>query len=366
MYEDQTYEAILDRVINDARDDIDTTEGSIFFSALAPACLEFAMHYIELDGIIREGYADTCSRENLILRCKERGLTPYPATYAVLKGKFDVDIGLDQRFSITDDELNYISIAFINSAVEDGTTYYYYQMRCEDAGTEGNKHYGTIEAIDYISGLNYAELTELLIPGEDEEDTEDLRERYFGSFETAPFGGNKKDYKDKTNALSGVGATKVIPVWNGGGTVLLIILDSQYEKASSTLVDTVQAAIDPLNAQGQGEGIAPIGHTVTVQTVTEVPIQIKTTLTYREGYNWNRLGEEITQAMNDYLLELREDWANQNNLIVRITQIETRILQITGVVDITGTKINNVADNLTLTYNQIPVANTQGVIVDEG
>lgn len=366
MYEDQTYEEILERAIGNARSDIDTTEGSIFYSALAPACFEFAMHYFELDGIVREGYADTCSRENLILRCKERGITPYSATQAVLKGKFDVDIGLDARFSITDDELNYISIAFINSEVVDGTTYYYYQMQCEDSGTEGNRHFGTLEAIEFISDLNVAELTELLIPGEDEEDTEDLRERYFGSFETAPFGGNKKDYKEKTNALSGVGSTKVIPVWNGGGTVLLIILNSEYEKASQVLIDTVQTAIDPLNAQGQGNGIAPIGHVVTVRTVEEVTVQIAVTLTYREGYSWNRLSEEITDAMEDYLLELRQDWANQNQLIVRITQIETRILQITGVVDITGTKINGVTDNLTLTYNQIPVANAQGVIVDEG
>lgn len=366
MYEDQTYEEILERVIDDARDDIDTTEGSIFFSALAPACLEFAMHYVELDGVIREGYADTCGRDNLILRCKERGITPYPATEAVLKGKFDVDIGLDARFSINDEELNYVSIAYINSAVEDDVTYYYYQMQCEEAGTVGNRYFGALDPIDFISNLNVAELTELLIPGEDEEDTEDLRDRYFSSFENAPFGGNKKDYKDKCNALSGVGSTKVIPCWNGGGTVLLIILNSEYEKASSVLVDAVQAAIDPLNSQGQGSGIAPIGHTVTVQTVTDVPIQIKTTLTYREGYSWSRLGSQITEAMEDYLAELREDWANQNQLIVRITQIETRILQITGVVDITGTKINNVANNLTLLYNQIPVENSQGVIVDEG
>ena len=366
MYEDQTYEAILERVIDDARDDLDTTEGSIFYSALAPACLEFAMHYIELDGIVREGYADTCSRENLILRCKERGITPYPATQAVLKGKFDLDVGLGARFSIADEEINYVSIAFLNSEVIDDVTYYYYQMQCEDAGTDGNKYFGELEAIEYVGELNTAELTELLIPGEDEEETEALRTRYYSSFETAPFGGNKKDYIEKTNALSGVGSTKVIPVWNGGGTVLLIILNSEYEKASQVLIDTVQAAIDPLSSQGQGEGIAPIGHTVTVQTVEEIPVQISVTLTYREGYSWNRLSEEITEAMEDYLLELKQDWANQNQLIVRITQIETRILQITGVVDITGTKINGVADNLTLTYNQIPVANAQGVIVDEG
>lgn len=80
MYEDQTYEAILDRLLENTRDDIDKTEGSVLYTAIAPAGLEFAIHYTELDGLIREGYADTCDRDNLILRCKERGITPYPAT----------------------------------------------------------------------------------------------------------------------------------------------------------------------------------------------------------------------------------------------------------------------------------------------
>jgi len=357
MYEDQTYEEILDRAIENARDDIDTTEGSIFWSALAPASQEFAIHYIELNGIVEQAYADTCDRDHLILRCKERGITPYEATLAVLKGKFNVDIGLDQRFSL--DELNYISVEFIESAEEDGVTYYYYQMECETAGTEGNKHFGEMEAIDFIDGLEVSELTELLIPGEDEEDTEVLRDRYFNSFETAPFGGNKKDYREKTNALAGVGDTKVIPVWNGGGTVKLIIINSEFEKASQTLINAVQAAIDPTQ-DGNGSGIAPIGHIVTVVTVRDVPVRITTNLVYSEGYSWNRLKDEIEGAMEDYLLEMRKDWANQSYLVVRITQVEARLLRITGIVDISNTKINGVADNLTLEGDQIPVLSSVG------
>ena len=88
MYEDQTYEAVLERAIDNARDDIDTTEGSIFFSALAPAAQEFEEVYGELNGILEQAYADTCDRDHLILRCKERGITPYPATSAILKGRF--------------------------------------------------------------------------------------------------------------------------------------------------------------------------------------------------------------------------------------------------------------------------------------
>ena len=44
--------------------------------------------------------------------------------------------------------------------------------------------------------------------------TEDLRQRYFDSFEEKAFGGNVRDYLEKTNAIPGVGSTKVTRVWN--------------------------------------------------------------------------------------------------------------------------------------------------------
>lgn len=363
MYEDQTYEEILERCLDNARDDIDKTEGNIFWSAIAPACLEFAIHYTELDGIVREGFADTCSRDNLVLRCKERGITPHEATAAVLQGEFNVDIGIGQRFSL--DELNYVSIKYIGRGApleESGEGTYLYQMQCETVGIDGNKHFGDLTAIEYITNLEVARLTAVLIPAEDEEETEALRARYYKSFETAPFGGNKQDYKEKTNALAGVGDTKVIPAWDGGGTVKLIIINSDYDKASDTLVSEVQEAIDPLSDRGNGSGIAPIGHVVTVVTVKEVPITVTANLVYNEGYSWNRLGDDINVAIAGYLLELRKDWANQSFLSVRLTQIEARILKIEGIVDIADTKINGVADNFALEYDEIPIANEMGVV----
>lgn len=40
---------------------------------------------------------------------------------------------------------------------------------------------------------------------------------------------------------------------------------------------------------------------------------------------------------------------------MRIAQIETRLLAIEGIIDISGTTINGDANNLTLTTYQIPV-----------
>jgi len=347
MYEDQTYEVILDRSLARVATDVDKREGSIVMNAIAPVSAEHAFIYILLDGIIRDGYASTATREYLILRCKERGIIPYSATKAVLRGKFNIEIPLDSRFSL--DELNYKAIAFIESA--DG--FYYYQMECETVGIGGNRFFGALSSISYIDKDLEGELVELLIPAENEEDTEDLRKRYLNSFDSNPFGGNQRDYKEKTNALDGVGGTVVIPVWNGGGTVKLVIIDSNYNTASTVLVNAVQEAIDP-DPQGQGVGIAPIGHTVTVVSAVSKVIKVKCRFTLLEGYVWSQIEPKARETIEECLLEIRKVWEN-GDVVVRISYIENRLLNLEGVLDVADTKINGIESNLVLEVNELPM-----------
>lgn len=349
MYENQTYETILSRVLARISTDVDKREGSVIMNSVASAAVELTSIYILLDGIIQNGYADTAIRKYLTLRCRERGINPYPATKAVLKGKFNIEIPIGSRFNLN--ELNYTASAFIESA--DG--FYYYQMECETVGTQGNKFFGELSSIGYIDKDLKGELVELLIPADDEEDTEALRARYLNSFNTTSYGGNKQDYREKTDAIDGVGGTVVVPVWAGGGTVKLVIIDSEHGVASDTLVSSVQEAIDP-SPQGTGAGVAPIGHTVTVVTPTEKAVTVACNCTLDTGVTWSGIAGEAETALKEYLLDLRKSWeTEEGNLVVRIAQIESRLLKISGVLDVTNTTINGVADNLTLTAEELPV-----------
>ena len=347
MYEDQTYENILDRSLARVASDVDKREGSVIMNAIAPVSAEHADVYIQLGNIVNNGYADTAVREFLILRCKERGIIPYEATKATLKGKFNMEIPIGSRFNLN--ELNYVATAFIESA--DG--YFYYQMECETEGTNGNKFFGELSPIEYIDKDLTGELTELLIPAEDEEDTEALRTRYLNSFDSNPFGGNKQDYVEKTDALDGVGGTVVIPVWNGGGTVKLIIINSDFGVASSTLVKAVQEAIDP-DPQGTGSGIAPIGHTVTVVSAVGKTVSIKSRITLNDGYRWSQVKPKAEETLEAYFLEMRKNW-EKGNLVVRISQIENRLLNLDGILDVADTQLNDVASNLALAQEEIPL-----------
>lgn len=348
MHEDITYEMILQRMLDRVPNDVDKSEGSIIWDALAPAAAELKQMYIELDNTLDESYADKASWDFLIRRASERRIYPNTATSAILKGTFTpTNINITgQRFNAPNRDSNYIVKDMISAGE--------YRVECETTGKIGNEYLGDLIPIDYIDGLQKSELTQVLIPGEDEEGKEDFRERYFSSFSTKRFGGNRADYIYETKDLPGIGGVKVLSVWNGGGTVKLIIQDSNFNTATQTLIDNVQLAIDPY-PHGEGLGLAPIGHTVTVVSVDEMLIDITMQLSYSNGYSWLVIQQEATQIIENYFLELRKMWMNESNLVVRISQIESRILTITGVLDIENTMINNSSLNLILADNSIPV-----------
>lgn len=348
MYENITYEALLERMLNRVttqNPNIDTREGSLIYNALAPAAVELQNMYIQLDTILNESFADTQTRDYLIKRCAERGVNVEEATYAIRKGEFNIDVTIGSRFSLN--TLNYIVTEKISTGV--------FKLRCETVGYIGNVESGNLIPIDYIEGLQTAVLTDVLVPGEDEEETEHLRQRYFDSLDSQAFGGNITDYKEKTSSLDGVGGVKVYPIWNGGGTVKLVIIDSTYGKPSSTLINNVQTTIDPIQNQGKGVGIAPIGHVVTVVGCDETTVNIETHITFLEGWDWAALEPYVEVAIDDYFNELSSEWDSNSNLIVRISQIETRLLDLTGVLDIADTTLNGVAQNLTVAADNIPV-----------
>lgn len=351
MYEHMTYENILQRMLSRVGNHIDKREGSVIYDALAPAAAELAQMYIEMDINYNLSFADTASGEYLTRKAEEFGVIRNKATPAVRKGSFYngtaslMDIPIGSRFSI--EGQTFAAIERVSTGI--------YKLQCESVGQIGNKQFGSMLPIDFIANLASAELGDVLVPGEDEEDDESLRKRLFETVNEPAFGGNVSDYKQRISAISGVGATKVYPVWNGGGTVKCTIISSDWSVPSTALVDQVQQIIDPKGSSGEGIGQAPIGHTVSILGVSAESINITTRLTLSSGLDPAQVQIEVEEAINDYLLELRKDWANQQNIVVRTAQIDARLLTVPGVEDVMDTQINGVHANVTLEADEIPL-----------
>lgn len=350
MFEGVTFELLMQQMLDNVPSNVDKREGSIIYDALAPCAAELTKMYMNLDMIMQETFADTASTQYLMKRCAERGISMHAATAAVLEAEI-----LPDTIDVTGQRFNCGGLNFTVSAKNENGKY---NIECETAGTSGNLDSGLLIPIEYIDGLISANITACLIPGKDEETTEELRERYFESFDGQAFGGNVYDYKQKTTELDGVGACKVIPVWNGGGTVKLIILDAQYAVPSQQLIDNVQAAIDPTQNSGKGIGLAPIGHVVTVEGAQPLTINIVTEITFRDGYSFDDIIPDLKKTIEEYFLELRKSWDENETLVVRISQIETRLLSMYQVLDIQNTVMNGSGKNLELASNQVPTGGT--------
>ena len=356
MYENQTVEVILKRMLENVPSDVDKREGSIVFDSTKPAAIEIMLLYMALSFFLKNTFGDTADREFLIERALERGLKPKEATKAKVKAIFTpagVEIPIGSIFSY--DELNYE----VTQKIEPGM----YFMMCETAGAIGNKSAGKIIPNDYIKGLETAELSEVTVPGEDDEDTEAFRARYLASFDSQAYGGNIPDYKEKVNAIRGVGGCKVYPVWAGGGTVKVVFMTSEFKPPTAEFVTEVQTALDPVKNHAEGIGIAPIGHTVTVEGAVNSAVAIELHISVDTSIDDYK--EQVQTVIDGYFLELNKGWAGtkidtlekqvDTGLTIRTSQIESRILSIDGITDISHTKLNGVEENLVLGVTELAV-----------
>ena len=141
-----------------------------------------------------------------------------------------------------------------------------------------------------------------------------------------------------------------------GGAVRLIIMARNGAVPSSDLIQGVQSIIDPVQNAGEGLGLAPIGHVVTVSGVGKTYITIQTSITLATGYSVADVQANVNSAVAGYFNDLADVWADSTALTVRIAQLESRILTECAncITDIFDTTLNGSAANITLDADKIP------------
>lgn len=351
QFDEFSADFLLERMLSRVDDTRDKREGSIIYDAQAPASIELSLVYMTLDWILKNIYGDTADREGLKAVARDRALTLFPATQAIVKGEFNIELPLNARFNF--DKLNFMATKFLSKEDE----YYYYELTCEEIGGIGNVPYGKLIPIENINGLKHAIIVGVIKPGEEEEDTEDFRERYFRHINTNAYGGNIDQYLDWTHAIEGVGGVKVYPVWNGGGTVKIVFTDSNYNSPANELIEKVQEILDPVPNNQKGFGLAPIGHLVTVEGAKKKDLNLSLNVTLRDNFEKTGLEAKIKKILEPYFLQLRKEWEKDKSTIVRVSKLESLILDIDGIIDVYDTKLENYERNGILNENEIPFLN---------
>lgn len=364
----QTYQNILTQMLDQVPATFDKRDTSPIPTALGPAAYALEGFYISLNQVQLAAYIQTATGQALDYLAVIAGLTRYPASAAVRLGIFDMAVPIGSRYSTINgaDSINFQATAATTGETEGD---YYYQLTAETPGSIGNEYTGPILPITAIPGLNSAQITDILVPGDDEESDEDFRARIIEALNDRPFGGNIASYRTYIMAIDGVGAVQVYPTWNGGGTVKCSVLGADFLPASPTLIENVQNAVDPPPNQGLGLGTAPIGAQVTVVAPEELTVNVSATLQLASGYAIGQVQTPIQQAIENYMLSVRQEWATPVNTTsveyqanVYVARIVAAIVSVPGVVNATNVQLNGGTADLILTETgatqQVPITGT--------
>lgn len=332
MYEEMTYEAILEDMSDRVENDVDKREGSVIFDALAPCAYKLSEAYFNLSNLPNLVLGDTAVGEFLDRVVSGYGIKRKPATYAVRKITTNGTIDIGARWGIND--TTYLITEVISNGV--------YKGICQQLGTIGNTYYGELEPVDFI-GYVTATLGDIIIPGEDEETDDNLRQRFYNKVRTVSTSGNKNDYKNWALEVLGCGDAKVLPLWNGNGTVKVLVVDENMG------VDTEL----PTVVYNYIEEVRPIGAIVTVESPMSVPINVTSNIVLDGTRTFAEVQSaflvEFTAYLKDAVFEVYS---------ISYAKIGSLLLSAPGVSDYNNFLVNNGTANIIVAENGIPVIGT--------
>ncbi|MBQ2751608.1 MAG: baseplate J/gp47 family protein [Oscillospiraceae bacterium] len=334
------FNQILSRMLAAVPDDVDKREGSIIYDALAPAALMMAEQYFMLKQLADMFFADTAKGEWLDRVAANFGLVRESATKAVRKlqcynaeGAL-IDAAIGTRFSVNG------TVFTVFEKSEDGSC----KVICEQAGTVGNGYSGAILPLDSVSGLAKAVLdSEALLPARDTETDEQLRARLYDSVRSTPFGGNRADCIQKATAIEGVGSCAAFTASEGmgEGNVGLVISDDEGSPASEQLI---QKVTELFCGDGNGNGLAPIGHNVTVNGCEWLYIEVSAALKIKEGASLEVVQPFAQQAAEQYIAAIQFG----DSVLFTARMMSALLTCHEAVLDVTELTVNGSAANLQL------------------
>ena len=354
--ESQDYDYYLEMMLDSVPEDIDTREGSVIYDALAPAATVLAEQALNMADIVRETYISTADGQFLDYRAAEHGTARIKATKAQVRATATDETGAALTTVRVGDQFSSIGAEPITYTVQSVEDDHSFIMASNTAGTSANSYTGQILPITPNDALNYAEITAVTVPARDDEDDETLRSRLLQATPWLAYGGNIADYQAMLADIPEVGAAQIYPTWAGGGTVKLVIVGTDYLPASASLISEVKEKIDPV--PGQGVGLAPIDHTVTVVAPAPKTLGVSISVDVDIGYTKNGLKPAITNTIETYFANQRKAWGVVNKTTGRgyamkmvRAQILARVLAVNGVVNAQMPTFVGYSGDVELTFN---------------
>lgn len=340
-------EYIHEKMLDVAPLNIDTSEGSMFHDHTFPVAmmLDEAINF-RLKHALAVAFVQFAFGDYLEWHGEPIGVDRRPATYstAILEFRGKEGTRIDRNTLVytlgdEDEEVIYYRTDDV-AVITDGVATV--SATALNAGSESRVAPHTLIGVK-VNGIQVTN-PEPSVGGFDEESDDSYRLRILERNRNKSSSGTKEDYKRWAKEVEGVGYYPIVkPLYDGPGTVLVLITDADGGVADEHLIRTVQEYIDPV--PGKGEGKAPIGAHVTVGTVSVVPILIRVSVVVEQGYEEELVMKEVEQRIKAI--------ASESSTIV-YTQIGAVIAKTPGVYDYHDLFINDSTANVILKEEERP------------
>ena len=345
------YEASEDILVRMKEDitEVNTSEGSFVHDSQAPVSVELSNTKLQLNEVLKKVFASSAYEneysEFLERRCADYGVTRKAggkATgYVTFTGQAGASIP-SGTIVATQTGLRYFTVD--SAVIPEGATTVKVQVEAEDIGASYNKIANTITYMP-IKLINITSVTneEAFENGYDEESDEDLYNRYCIKVQKPATSANENQFLIWALDVTGVGNAKILPLWNGNGTIKVVIINSNKVGADSTLVNAVSAYLEEVRPICSG--------VITVVSATELPININVNLSIdTNNYTLETVKNSITTNITSYLKDIAFE-----KTYVSYAQIGSLILDTAGVKDYSNLTINNGTANVPILDTQVAV-----------
>lgn len=344
-------EIIHSRMLENAPGDINLVEGDFFWDATRPTAEEKAeLVGVKLQHMLKLAFPQTSYGQFLEFLGEMKGVFKHPATRStgaivitgvegtiIRAGHIIGTLATDDRpsieFTIDDD------MVIDQDGVAHGTA------TCTQFGIIGNVAKNTIKVLNKsISGIESINNELEFRNGTEIEDEESFRERVLEAYRNEPLSGAKRDYVRWAKEVPGVGNVYPKPEWDGPGTVKVLILDANGKTANQELIDQVQDYIS--SVPRSGDGVAPIGAFVTVDTPEIVEINISASFIIDSSFTIENVIKNIKDQVGRYLQDIDVGGIVTFKAIDAL--VGSMIIRKEGILDYSDLTVNGSTDNIQL------------------
>lgn len=343
MYEDLTPEEIKSEILGRMDTELDTREGGYTNDMISGIAYEQWKVYQSLDAVIPMAFIDETSGEYIDKRCGEYGIVRKAGTAATAILTF---IGTDGtvipkgKVFLTANGLEFTTDGSVT--ISGGEAWI--SATAVEVGEQYNVPMNTITG-QYVNLAGLTSVTNAAAHGGTESETDTaLLNRYYAFLQKPSTSGNANEYKQWATAVDGVGNAKIYSLWDGPGTVKVLIVGDDNDPVDEIIRTRCADYI---------ETVRPIGATVTVESAEALVINVDAAVTHNSNITIDTIQAALETALGKYLKDIAF-----TTYTVPYNRIAYMLLDIEGVIDYTLLTVNADTENIVIGTNQVPVLGT--------